>query len=66
MAGDLAVAHHRAAHRRARTLPRYDGALLFVGGLALICVVLAVAGSLHAAAQPDTRDSQTGDEGPLP
>ena len=48
------------------TLPRYDGALLFVGGLALICVVLAVAGTLHAAAQPDTRDSQTGGEGPLP
>ncbi|HET9901766.1 MAG TPA: low temperature requirement protein A [Actinomycetes bacterium] len=41
------------------TLPRYDGALLFVGGLALICVVLAVAGTLHAAAQPDPRDPQT-------
>jgi low temperature requirement protein LtrA len=48
------------------TLPHYDAALLFVGGLALICVALAVAGTLHPAAQPDMRDPQTGGEGPLP
>jgi low temperature requirement protein LtrA len=48
------------------TLPHYDAALLFVGGLALICVVLAVAGTLHPAAQPDMRDPQIGGEEPLP
>jgi low temperature requirement protein LtrA len=41
------------------TLPQYDGALLFVGGLALICVVLAVAGTLHPAAQPEAREPGT-------
>jgi hypothetical protein len=37
------------------TLPSYDGALLFVGGLALVCVVLAVVGTLYPAAQPEAR-----------
>jgi low temperature requirement protein LtrA len=37
------------------TLPKHNTALLLVGGLALICVVLAVAGTLHPAAQPEAR-----------
>jgi low temperature requirement protein LtrA len=37
------------------TLPRHNTALLLVGGLALICVVLAVTGTLHPAAQPEER-----------
>jgi low temperature requirement protein LtrA len=32
------------------TLPRHNIALLLVGGLALICVVLAIVGTLHSAA----------------
>jgi low temperature requirement protein LtrA len=41
------------------TLPRHNTALLLVGGLALICVVLAVAGTLHpAAAQPEAREGE--------
>jgi len=37
------------------TLPRHNTALLLVGALALICVVLAVVGTLHPAAQPEAR-----------
>jgi low temperature requirement protein LtrA len=35
------------------TLPRHNTALLLVGGLAVICAVLAVAGTLHPAARPE-------------
>jgi low temperature requirement protein LtrA len=35
------------------TLPRHNTALLLVGGLALICIGLAVAATLHPAAQPE-------------
>jgi low temperature requirement protein LtrA len=37
------------------TLPRHNTALLLVGGLAAICAVLAVAGTLHPAARPEAR-----------
>jgi len=38
------------------TLPRHNTALLLVGGLALVCVVLAVAGTLRPTAQPHKRE----------
>ena len=37
------------------TLGQHNNAPLFVGGLALVCVVLAVVGTLHPSAQPEPR-----------